>query len=78
MSDTQVSGAARQLAAQRWGASKPVRMARELALRAQELPDPERVRLLDALEQTVKVSSHDLGGVGVNVSRVEGTRVRLA
>jgi hypothetical protein len=51
MSDTQVSGAARQMAAQRWGASRPVRLARELALRAAELPDPERVRLLNALER---------------------------
>jgi hypothetical protein len=49
MSDTQVSGAARELAAQRWGASKPIRMAQELALRAQELPEPERARLLAAL-----------------------------
>jgi hypothetical protein len=50
MSDTQVvSAAGRQLAAQRWGASKPIRLAHELALRAAELPDPERVRLLDAL-----------------------------
>jgi hypothetical protein len=51
MSDTQqVSGAARELAARRWGASKPVRLARELALRAAELPDSERVRLLNALD----------------------------
>jgi hypothetical protein len=49
MSDTQVSGAARQMAAQRWGASKPVRMARELAERAAELPDLERIRLVAAL-----------------------------
>lgn len=48
MSDTQVSGALRQMAAQRWGGSKPVRMAWELALRVHELPDPGRVRLLDA------------------------------
>jgi hypothetical protein len=61
MSDTQVSGAARQLAAQRWGASKLVRMVQELELRAAELPDLERIRLLDAL---------DLAGGG-NVSRVE-------
>ena len=51
MSDTQVSGAARQMAARRWGASKPIRMAQELALRAHELPDPERRRLLDALTE---------------------------
>jgi hypothetical protein len=50
MSDTQASSAAaRELASRRWGASKPVRLARELALRASELPDSERVRLLNAL-----------------------------
>lgn len=49
MSDTQVSGAARLLVAQRWGASKPVRMARELAERAAELPEVERRALLAAL-----------------------------
>ncbi|HEY6688333.1 MAG TPA: hypothetical protein VI094_19235 [Propionibacteriaceae bacterium] len=50
MSDAaQVSAVMRELAAQRWGASKPVRLARELALRAAELPDSERVRLLNAL-----------------------------
>jgi hypothetical protein len=49
MINAHVSGAARQLAAQRWGDSKPVRMARELALRAAELPEFERRRLLDAL-----------------------------
>jgi hypothetical protein len=51
MSNALVSGAARQMAAQRWGASKPVRLARELELRASELPDLERIRLLDALER---------------------------
>jgi hypothetical protein len=50
MADTdQVSVAARSLAAQRWGSSKPVRLARELALRVAELPEIERRRLLDAL-----------------------------
>jgi hypothetical protein len=50
MSDTQqVRGAARQLAAQRWGASKPVRLAQELTLRAAELPEIERRQLIDAL-----------------------------
>jgi hypothetical protein len=50
MSDAaQVSAVMRSLAAQRWGAAKPVRLARELALRAAELPDSERVRLLKAL-----------------------------
>jgi hypothetical protein len=52
MSNALVSGAARQMAAQRWGASKPVRLARELELRASELPDLERIRLLNALERT--------------------------
>jgi hypothetical protein len=53
MADTQTtSAAARALAAQRWGAQRPVRLAKELALRAAELPDPERVRLLNALAQT--------------------------
>jgi hypothetical protein len=51
MGDPQTSLAARQMAAQRWGASKPVRMAKELALRAHELPDPERRRLLAALTE---------------------------
>jgi hypothetical protein len=49
MSDTQVSGAARLLVAQRWGASKPVRIARELAERLDELPEVERRALLAAL-----------------------------
>jgi hypothetical protein len=50
MSDTQqVSGVARQLAARRWGASRPVRLAHELELRAAELPPTERKRLLAAL-----------------------------
>jgi hypothetical protein len=55
MSDTQVSGAARELAAQRWGARKPIRMARELELRARELPESERLRLLAALTRRVEV-----------------------
>jgi hypothetical protein len=41
--------AARRMAQQRWGASRPVRLARELELRAAELPEPERVRLVAAL-----------------------------
>jgi hypothetical protein len=47
------SAAARALAARRWGASKPIRMAQELALRAAELPDVERKELLDALTEGV-------------------------
>jgi hypothetical protein len=50
MDGTQTGGAAaRELAAARWGASRPVRLARELELRAHELPDLERVRLIAAL-----------------------------
>jgi hypothetical protein len=51
MDDPQVSGAARQMAARRWGARKLVRLAAELELRAAELPDPERIRLIDALTE---------------------------
>jgi hypothetical protein len=55
MGDTQSgSAAARELAVRRWGASKPIRLARELELRAHELPDLERERLLDALTQSAK------------------------
>jgi hypothetical protein len=43
----------RELAAQRWGAAKPVRLARELALRVHELPEIERRQLLDALTENV-------------------------
>jgi hypothetical protein len=50
MLDTdQVSVAARSLAARRWGAARPVRLAQELAERAAELPEPERRQLLEAL-----------------------------
>jgi hypothetical protein len=45
-----VSEAARALIAQRWGAQRPARMARELAKRAAEVPEPERSELLDALQ----------------------------
>jgi len=51
--DAQISAVMRSLAAQRWGASKPVRLARELALRAHELPEIERRQLLDALTENV-------------------------
>lgn len=52
MGDTQqVSIAARSLATRRWGSQRPVKLARELALRASELPDSERVRLLNALTE---------------------------
>ena len=51
MSNALVSGAAREMAARRWGASKPIRMAQELVLRAHELPEVERRQLLDALTE---------------------------
>lgn len=49
MSDANVSVAAREMAARRWGPSKLIRMAKELESRASELPDSERARLLNAL-----------------------------
>jgi hypothetical protein len=52
MSNTQSgSAAARELAALRWGSQRPVKLARELALRAAELPEIERTQLLDALTE---------------------------
>ena len=45
------SRAARELAARRWGAQRPVKLARELVLRAAELPEVERRQLLDALTE---------------------------
>jgi len=39
------------LAQQRWGASKPVRMAHELLGRLDELPEVERRALLNALSR---------------------------
>jgi hypothetical protein len=45
----QLSVAARSLAFRRWGSQRPVRLAQELAERAQELPEPDRARLLAAL-----------------------------
>jgi hypothetical protein len=52
MADTQTtSAAARQMAAQRWGAQRPVRLARELALRARELPEVEARQLIAALTE---------------------------
>jgi hypothetical protein len=68
MDNAQLSIAARQMASRRWGVSKPVRLARELALRASELPDPERVRLLNALDLAGRVNvtelSADTGSFG--------------
>jgi hypothetical protein len=55
MGDTQTSStAARALAVRRWGASRPVRLARELELRAHELPEVERRALIAALTQSAK------------------------
>jgi hypothetical protein len=51
MSDETVNLAAQQLSAGRWGAQKVVRLAHELELRAAELPETERVRLLKALRR---------------------------
>jgi hypothetical protein len=51
MADTQqVSVAARELAMVRWGAQRPVKLAKELAQRAGELPEVERVQLRAALD----------------------------
>jgi hypothetical protein len=51
MNDSQASSAARLLAVQRWGASKPSRLARELAERVDELPEVERRQLIAALTE---------------------------
>ena len=45
------SRAARELAARRWGSQRPIKLAKELALRAAELPEVERRQLLDALSE---------------------------
>ena len=59
MSDTQVvSAAARQLAARRWGAVGRFGWPMELELRAAELPEPERRRLLDALTPDTPKEQH--------------------
>jgi hypothetical protein len=55
----QVSLAARQMAAQRWGPSKPIRMAQELIERVDELPAPERIQLRAALDLAERVSSNE-------------------
>jgi len=51
MSNTQTGSAAARELALRWGAARPVRLARELALRAAELPEIERRQLLEALTE---------------------------
>jgi hypothetical protein len=49
MSGATTSEAGRQLAGKRWGPQRPVRLARELASRVDELPASERARLRAAL-----------------------------
>lgn len=52
MSDaTTATAAGRQLAAQRWGPQRPVKLARELASRIDELPAVERAKLRAALDE---------------------------
>ena len=58
MDDPQVSDAARELAARRWGASKPVRLAQQLIERVDELPDPERIQLRAALDLAERRQRH--------------------
>ena len=41
----------RELSLRRWGAQRPVKLARELSQRITELPAVERERLRQALEQ---------------------------
>jgi hypothetical protein len=50
-SNAAASAAARALVARRWGAAKPVRLARELAERVDELPEIERRSLIAALAE---------------------------
>jgi hypothetical protein len=45
-----VSTAARQLSHSRWGAQRPLKLARELLPRLAELPAAERQKLRQALE----------------------------
>jgi hypothetical protein len=45
------SAAARALAARRWGASRPAKLARELAERVDELPETECRALIAALAE---------------------------
>ena len=54
MSDTAASEAARALVAHRWGSQRPVRLARELVTRLDELPTVERAALVDALTKINK------------------------
>jgi hypothetical protein len=50
MGESPASTAARELVRARWGAQRPVKLARELAARVSELPATERERLRQALE----------------------------
>jgi hypothetical protein len=52
---------ARQLVSRRCGAQKPVRLARELTLRVDELPPTERARLRAALDEGRASSSWRVG-----------------
>jgi hypothetical protein len=45
-----LSAVMRELAARRWGAQVPTRLAHELLERVDELPEPERVQLRAALD----------------------------
>jgi hypothetical protein len=49
MSDTAASERNRRNVAQRWGNTKPIRLADELEPRARELPADRRVRLANTL-----------------------------
>jgi len=55
MTDTATSEAARQLVAKRWGPQRPIKLARELALRVDELPASERARLRAALDEPAEI-----------------------
>jgi hypothetical protein len=51
---TTLSAAGHALAAERWGTTKPVRLANELVRRCAELPEAERQALRQALEEVGK------------------------
>jgi hypothetical protein len=51
ISDALTSAVMREFAARRWRGRVPTRLARELLPRVDELPDAERLRLLNALER---------------------------
>jgi hypothetical protein len=62
-----VSAVMRELAARRWRGRVPTRLARELAERVDELPDPERVRLLNVLDLESARNLADLGRAAVRI-----------